>query len=367
MKTSASSTVRVYLDLTHVGRHVTGIERVAIEQFEKVAFEGADLRPVRAQSVAAMILKQQIVLPLLALIHPHARFIFPGFPPSPFFTLIANRVTLYVHDLFLLTRHADLKMKARLYMAPQFRLAVRMLKHFFVNSEKTAAELKPLVRSDAEVRLYRPGIANHFALEASAHAGKPARPSPLKLVSLGTIEPRKNYNAAIAILDAIRSRVDAAAELHIIGRAGWGDANAAIAKHPGVIVHGYLPSEGVKSVLEAADIYLCTSHDEGLGLPLLEAQFAGLPVLAPDKPVFHEALADSGVFIDTERPDAAARMVLSLITQPDWRRHHARLATGNIQRWNAIAKHDLADARSVFVDRPRTEPRLHKAAVARHA
>ncbi len=143
---------RVFIDLTHVGRHVTGIERVAIEQFEKVEFAGAELSMIRARSVVSMIFKQQILLPLLAILYPRARFVFPGFPPSPFFSLIVERVTLYVHDTFLLTRRADLSTKARLYMAPQFALAVHRLKHFFVNSEKTAGELRNYVRDDADIR-----------------------------------------------------------------------------------------------------------------------------------------------------------------------------------------------------------------------
>jgi glycosyltransferase involved in cell wall biosynthesis len=348
MNHQTSGPAQVFLDLTHVGRHVTGIERVAIEQFEKVAFDDAELQPVKARGIASMIFKQQIVLPLLALIHPHARFVFPGFPPSPVFAFFPDRVTFYVHDMFLLTRRGDLSTKARLYMAPQFRLAVRSLRHFLVNSEKTAAELKRYVRSDADIRLYRPTVANHFRLDASNRRLKPAKPSPLKLVSLGTVEPRKNYQAAVAVLDAVRARLDAEAELHIIGRAGWGDAGAAIASHPGVVVHGYLPADGVKRVLETADVYLCTSHDEGLGLPLLEAQFAGLPIVAPDKPVFREVLAGSGTFIDPEQPDAAANSIGDLITPPNWRGQQAIAATGNVRRWNAVAGHDLAAARSAF-------------------
>jgi glycosyltransferase involved in cell wall biosynthesis len=366
MINQTSQPVRVFLDLTHVGRHVTGIERVAIEQFEKVAFEGAKLQPIKARGIASMIFKQQIVLPLLALIHPRARFMFPGFPPSPFFAFVADRVTLYVHDTFLLTRHGDLSAKARLYMAPQFRLAVRCLRHFLVNSEKTAAELKQHVPREADIRLYRPRLANHFKLDATDRRLKPAKPSPLKLVSLGTVEPRKNYQAAVAILDTIRARLDAAAELHIIGRAGWGDAGAPIASHPGVIVHGYLAPDGVKRVLEAADVYLCTSHDEGLGLPLLEAQFAGLPIIAPDKSVFHEVLAGSGTFIDPERPSAAADVVSDLIARPDWRGRETIAATSNVQRWNGIAEHDLAAARSLFSG-PRIDHSAGQGSVTRRA
>jgi glycosyltransferase involved in cell wall biosynthesis len=339
---------RVFLDLTHVGRHVTGIERVAIEQFEKTAFDGAEFHPIRAAGVAAMILKQQLLLPLLALIHPRARFVFPGFPPSPFFALIPDRVMLYVHDTFLLSRPSDLSTKARIYMAPQFALAVRRLKHFFVNSEKTGAELKAYARPDADIALYRPTVANHFGLDAPTRSAKPAKPSPLKLVSLGTVEPRKNYASAVAVLDALRAGADVAAELHIVGRAGWGDAGAAIANHPGVVVHGYLPASGVKAVLEEADIYLCTSYDEGLGLPLIEAQFAGLPVVAPDKPVFREVLGASGTFIDTERPEDAADAIRNLIARPEWRAEEALKATRNVARWNAAAAQDLTLARKTF-------------------
>ena len=233
-------------------------------------------------------------------------------------------------------------------MAPQFAFAVARHKNFLVNSQKTAAELKPFTRAVADIRLYRPRDANHFGLAATARSAMPATPSPLKLVSLGTIEPRKNYKTAVAILETGRARFDAAASLHIIGRAGWGHAAEAIARHPGVIVHGYLPPEDVKRVLEAGDIYLCTSHDEGLGLPLLEAQFAGLPIVAPDKPVFREVLGDSGVFIDTAQPEAAAKAIRNLISQPNWRQDQALAALRNVERWNGLAEQDLAAVRSAF-------------------
>ena len=163
---AAGQRQRVYLDLTHLGRHVTGIERVTIEQFEKVAFEGADVHHVRSKGVLTMILAQQLWLPLLALLHPRAIFVFPGFPPSPFFRLVRERVVMYVHDLFLLTRRQDLGRKAKLYMAWPFGVAVKGLKHFLVNSEKTRAELEPFVSADADIGLYRPAVRNVFALSS---------------------------------------------------------------------------------------------------------------------------------------------------------------------------------------------------------
>lgn len=340
---------RVYIDLTHLGRHVTGLERVSIEQFEKVDFEAAEIHHVRAYGSVSMVLRQQVWLPILALMNPRATFVFPGFPPSPIFALMPARVVMYVHDLFLITRPADLGTKARLYMAWPFALAVSRLRHFLVNSEKTAAELTPFARQDASISLYRPSVRNVFGLEARTRAAdRRHEKRPLRLVSLGTVEPRKNYPAAVAILEALAGHGHPDAELHIIGRPGWGDAADAIAGHPRIKVHGYLPAEDVKRVFEEADVYLCTSHDEGLGLPLLEAQYAGLPIVAPDKPVFREVLGASGTFIETSAPDMAATGIAEMTREPGWRERAASAARTNVERWNAQAASDATRARSMF-------------------
>lgn len=213
---------RVYLDVTHVGRHVTGIERVAIELFEKFEFENAEIVPVRSNGLLSLILKQQLLFPLLALFNPSAKFAFPGFPPSPLMQFFRERVVLYVHDLFLLTRRQDLGLKAMLYMAWPFRRAVTRLKHFLVNSEKTRAELEPFVAADASIGLYRPPIGNVFDLSPGGRAERTDEPDVLRLVAVGTIEPRKNFGYAAAIRDALARQGYANVTLDIIGREGWG-------------------------------------------------------------------------------------------------------------------------------------------------
>lgn len=345
---AAGQRQRVYLDLTHLGRHVTGIERVTIEQFEKVAFEGADVHHVRSKGVLTMILAQQLWLPLLALLHPRAIFVFPGFPPSPFFRLVRERVVMYVHDLFLLTRRQDLGRKAKLYMAWPFGVAVKGLKHFLVNSEKTRAELEPFVSADADIGLYRPAVRNVFALSAEGRTGRSEAPRPLRIVALGTVEPRKNLAAAATITEELAALLPGGAELHIAGREGWGEERLRLAGRPHVTLHGYLPAAEVKSLAESADIYLCTSHDEGLGLPLLEAQYAGLPIVAPDQTVFHEVLGPSGTFIDPAKPADAANTIAALVAKPGWRSAASALATANVAHWNEQAAEDARRARALF-------------------
>lgn len=342
---------RVYLDLTHVGRHVTGIERIAIELFEKVDFDDAEIVPVRAKGLLSLIIKQQLLFPLLALIHPRARFAFPGFPPSPLMQLCRERVILYVHDLFLATRPQDLGLKAKLYMVWPFRRAVTRLKHFLVNSEKTRAELEPFIAADASIRLYRPPVGNVFALSAAKRKERTDHPDVLRLVAVGTVEPRKNFAYAAAIRDALaKSGGFADVRLDIVGRAGWGGEVERLANRLGVNLCGYLSLAEARAVIEGADLYLCTSHDEGLGLPLLEVQYAGLAVIAPDQPVFREVLRDSAVYIPPADATAAAHAIRSALSLPGWRKRFAHGAQANLERWNSAAVADAARARVMFAD-----------------
>jgi len=73
---------------------------------------------------------------------------------------------------------------------------------------------------------------------------------------------------------------------------------------------------------------------------LLEAQYAGLPVIAPDKPVFREVLGDSGLYIDPSYPAGAADRVLSLVARPGWRQAAVSASADNLNRWSTLAARD---------------------------
>jgi glycosyltransferase involved in cell wall biosynthesis len=109
---------------------------------------------------------------------------------------------------------------------------------------------------------------------------------------------------------------------------------------PGVTLRGYQTSDSVSRIFDRADALICTSYEEGLGLPQLEAQFAGLPVIAPDQPVFREVLATSGIFIDPSNPGLAAAMIERHFATREWRKIFIHLAAENLQRWNAAATAD---------------------------
>jgi glycosyltransferase involved in cell wall biosynthesis len=338
------------VDRTHCGRHVTGIERITLELFSDAAL--APLRVLGVEGGAGgayrMTARQTLLLPWLALRHREAAILCPGFPPSPTLAAFGARVLPYIHDVFLITRPQDLNLRARLYMARPFAFAVRRLPRFLVNSEATAGELRRFCRPDAKIALYRPQVRNVFGLAPGARVDRGDAAAP-RLLALGTVEPRKNLRAAAAVVAALRAQGHAQAGLDIVGRPGWGEDAAWLATQPGVTMHGYLPAEAARAVVERADALISTAHDEGLGLPLLEAQYAGLPVIAPDQPVFREALGASGTFISPADPAGAAALIAETLSRPGWRAAAVAAAESNLARWNAQAGRDREAALAMIL------------------
>jgi glycosyltransferase involved in cell wall biosynthesis len=329
----------IYVDNTHLGRHVTGLERITLELFSAAALAPLDIVPVAARGTRQMVTTQTLGLPM-RLATSSSILLCPGFPPSPLLRPFAARVLPYIHDDFLLTRRADLNARARLYMAAPFKLALRHYPRFLANSNDTRRRLEMHCRRDAEITLYRPPVRNVFGLQSAARAARSAKPQPLRLVALGTVEPRKNFCAAATIVSALRAKGFPGATLEIVGRQGWGDDWEMLRTIPGVTLHGYQTAEQVRQLLDAADLFICTSHDEGLGLPLLEAQYAGLPIIAPDASIFREVLGISGIYIDPTEPVSAATRIAATLSSPDWRARYAALAEQNLKRWNTQAGGD---------------------------
>ena len=340
LSTTGVSRGKILIDHTHCGRHVTGIERISLELFSAEALSPLPVEIIRSSGVRDMIVKQTVSLPSRLARDKRAILLCPGFPPSPLATVFGARVLPYIHDVFLITRWQDLNPRAKIYMSAPFRLALKKLPRFLVNSRTTRDEVRRFCRPDAEISLYRPAVRNVFGLGVGDRKERASKPGAFRLVALGTVEPRKNLQAAADILMALRARHFPDATLDIVGRFGWGKDAERLQATPGVTLHGYQEMATVRSIVESADALIATSHDEGLGLPLLEAQYAGLPVIASDIAVFREVLDGCGLLIDTAALAASADRIAAMATADGWRAQQAQAAIANLDRWMAGANDD---------------------------
>ncbi|MDR3494365.1 MAG: glycosyltransferase [Ancalomicrobiaceae bacterium] len=123
-------------------------------------------------------------------------------------------------------------------------------------------------------------------------------------VICGTIEPRKNHLLLHAVWMRLLQRLgDAAPHLVIVGSPGWrsGDILDRLAGCVATCRHVHpvsgLSSPALKRLLAGARGLLMPSHNEGFGLPILEARQLGVPVVASSIPAHREVVDASAVLL----------------------------------------------------------------------
>lgn len=133
------------------------------------------------------------------------------------------------------------------------------------------------------------------------------------LFVLGTLEPRKNI---VQLIDAYLNRRKAGVELPqlaIAGGKGWLDSDIAERLSEGeahglVRRLGYVDLADLPALFAGCHVFLMPSLYEGFGMPLLEAQVCGAPVVHGPHASMHEAAGQLGVQTPTER-DGIERML----------------------------------------------------------
>ena len=113
------------------------------------------------------------------------------------------------------------------------------------------------------------------------------------LTAVGTIEPRKGYRQLLDAADVLW-RDGVAIAVVIVGKRGWmvDDLVDRIENHTefGKRLHWFeaIDDAALREVYESSNGVILPSEAEGFGLPLIEASYFAVPILARDLPVFRE-------------------------------------------------------------------------------
>jgi glycosyltransferase involved in cell wall biosynthesis len=139
------------------------------------------------------------------------------------------------------------------------------------------------------------------------------------ILMVGTIEPRKGYDAALAAFEYLwRNRPDEAPELVIVGKPGWKstELEAKLRSHPeaGRRLHWFdrMSDEGLCLLYDSCRGVLMASRGEGFGLPLIEAAMHRRHVLARDLAVFREQRFPNVGYFSDDRPEPLGDRLVEL-------------------------------------------------------
>jgi glycosyltransferase involved in cell wall biosynthesis len=147
------------------------------------------------------------------------------------------------------------------------------------------------------------------------------RPVTRDLVYMGSFMPYKNVETL-----ALAMHVLPGYRLHLLSKIGAADRRRLLELAPpgSLMVHNGVGDDEYAELLGEAFALVHASHDEGFGIPLIEAMAAGTPIVVSDIPIFREVGADAAGYFPADDPDAAAAAIRALEDPAVWRARSAR-------------------------------------------
>jgi glycosyltransferase involved in cell wall biosynthesis len=218
---------------------------------------------------------------------------------------------LTVHDLIYRLFPAHHKRLNYWYLNLAMPLYVQRASHIITVSQNTKSDLMRLYGTPAEkISVVYEAPSPNFASqpEARIEAVREKYRLPERyLVTLGTIEPRKNLPRLVEALAALR-RNDSGLHLVVIGAKGWlyEDFFTAIDtfdQAEAVMFPGFVPDADLPALLGEALAAVQPSLYEGFGLPVLEAMACGTPVACSATSSLGEIAEDAALTFDPESVD----------------------------------------------------------------
>ncbi len=137
------------------------------------------------------------------------------------------------------------------------------------------------------------------------------------LISVSTIEPRKNYPILVEAWNRAKPHVDQ--NLVIVGRYGW-KSKKTLKKiqnaRPSVVYMKDVCDSGVRSLISSASAYVSVSLDEGFNFPAMDAALLGIPLIISDIPVHRELYGDSANYINPKSISEIEKAIIEISRKP---------------------------------------------------
>jgi glycosyltransferase involved in cell wall biosynthesis len=187
----------------------------------------------------------------------------------------------------------------------------------FAIPEAARACFKPLSFAETENARRRLGIGDDF------------------LLTVGTLEPRKNLSVLIsALAELARERPGNTTQLVIAGARGWLSSPLfeAIEKSPvrdRIVLTDYLQDDDLQALYSSCRAFVYPSIHEGFGLPPMEAMACGAAVIASRIPALEETTGAAALLFD---PNSVSELTLNILQLLDNENARRELAAAGQRR-----------------------------------
>jgi len=275
-------------------------------------------------------------------------FHFPNFIRPP---LSRGRSVVTIHDVAFLRMPGTIEERNYRYLTSRIRETVEKSDAIIAVSEFTRREIIELLGVPAErVTAIHSGIEPPPGFRPPPASGNPKSKTENRkfLLTVGTLEPRKNYPFLIDVFD----RLDFDGDLVIAGGRGWKfdpilERVEQSPKKARIRILNYVGDDELETLYRDCSLFVFPSQYEGFGFPPLEAMARGIPVVSAATGSLPEVLGDAAELV--EGFDAG-----------DWAARITRvLADGNLRR-DLAARGPLQAAKYTWAETARKTWELYR-------
>jgi len=236
-------------------------------------------------------------------------FVEPNFVLHPFFLSKNIKTILFIHDLVVKKYPETMELVNKIHIRSLLGSSLKRANLVWCNSNHTKQDVthyyneyiknKPLFVG-AGVNPAFIQIATQLKQENIESIIEGFSITGKYMIFVGTLEPRKNLKFLLELFQYLYKEYT----LVIVGMAGWGkEAQSSFyldkdsPAYEKIVFTQYISNQELAALYKGAEFYICTSIDEGLGLPLLEAMACGCPVIAAHNSAMIEVVEGAGATV----------------------------------------------------------------------
>ncbi|MBK8025991.1 MAG: glycosyltransferase family 4 protein [Chloroflexi bacterium] len=236
---------------------------------------------------------------------------------------LSARSLLTVHDLSFVRVPEAASPNLKRYLDAVVPRSVQRADHILADSAATKADLVQLYGTPADkITVLYSGVGRSFSPVADGAArevvlGKYRLPDRPFILSVGTVQPRKNYERLVRAVSALRGRGHDL-DVVIVGGRGWLEdgiyravQETSMAEH--VHFAGFVDDADLPALYSAACVTALPSLYEGFGIPVLESMACGTPVLTSNVSSLPEVAGDAGLTVDPLDVEAIVEGLQTLV------------------------------------------------------
>ncbi len=227
----------------------------------------------------------------------------------------------------------------KLYMRWSIKNSCRWAKKIIAVSENTKKDLMKLYNvPEDKIQVAYEGYKDNYKFQITNAKSNPNdQISKPYLFFIGRLEERKSIVSIIETYNILKEKYNIPHSLVLAGKPGYGYEKIKFKIQNSkfkIIELGFVDEAKKWELLSGAEVFLFPTLYEGFGLPILEAQSVGVPVVTSNVSSLPEVAGDSALLIDPKNPSEIAEAVQKILSNENKKKDLINRGLENVKRFS---------------------------------